>query len=202
MELSFVGAEKGSVKVNELVFGSEYKESLVHQIIQSQIENEHMGTKKQKTRSEVRGGGAKPRKQKGGGCSRMGTIRSPILRGGGRTFAARVVHSSHKVNKKMHRVAMRSLLSELIRQDRIKIVSELNVDTPKTQAFAAKLKDMDISNVLIVLDSPDMNVILASRNLVRVSVTTVDQISMLDLLSCDQLLFTSSAIVSCGERFS
>ena len=202
MKVNFIGDSKGAVDLNDQVFSVDYKPSLVHQAIQSLIENQHTGTKKQKTRSEVRGGGAKPRRQKGGGCSRMGTIRSPILRGGGRAFAARVVHRTHKLNKKMYRGAMCSLLSQLYREERIKVVEELNIEAPKTKLVAQKLASLDLNQVLVVLHEANANFIMGAANLPHVSVVTVDQLAMLDLLYFDQILFTEPAIARCEERLS
>ena len=202
MKVNYIGAQKGSVDLNDNVFAVEYKPSLVHQAIQCLIENQHTGTKKQKTRSEVRGGGAKPRRQKGGGCSRMGTIRSPILRGGGRAFAARVVHRTQKLNKKMFRGAMCSLLSQLYREERIKVIDTLSVEAPKTKMVVEKLSSLNLNQVLVVLHEADANFMMGAANIPHVSVVTVDQLAMLDLLYFDQILFTAPAIARCEERFS
>lgn len=203
MSISFIGSVKGEVTLSPNVFNIELKKALIHQVLQSELENNHIGTKKQKTRSEVSGGGSKPRRQKGGGCSRMGTIRSPILRGGGRAFAARVNHRSHKINRKMHQVAMRSTLSQLHREDRISVISNFDLKEPKTKSLVALLSELGMSSdLLIVVDSVNPNLYLSARNIIKVDVLTVDQLTIADLISRDKIIFTSAAIKCCEEKFS
>src|SRR5210317_296042 len=168
--LTVVGATGGdaSLEVSETAFGSEFNEALVHQVVTAYLSGSRAGTKAQKNRSAVRGGGAKPWRQKGTGRARAGTIRSAIWVGGGRAFAAQPRDYSQKVNKKMYRAALRSMLSELVRQDRLVIVNELTLEAPKTKLLAAKLKELDLGSVLIRNEAFDEKVCLAARNLASV----------------------------------
>ncbi|NBQ12847.1 MAG: 50S ribosomal protein L4, partial [Gammaproteobacteria bacterium] len=143
------GADK-AVEVSEVTFGREFNEALVHQVVVAYLAGARQGTRAQKTRAEVRGGGRKPWRQKGTGRARAGSIRSPIWRGGGTTFAARPQDHSQKVNRKMYRGAMRAILSELVRQDRLVVVEQFAAETPKTKALVAQLAALSVSNVLIV----------------------------------------------------
>lgn len=203
MSVSFIGAEKGEISLSPSVFNVELKKALIHQVLQSEQENSHVGTKKQKTRSEVSGGGAKPRRQKGGGCSRMGTIRSPILRGGGRAFAARVNHRAHKINKKMRQGAIKSTLSQLNRESRISVISTIDVKEPKTSVLNKLLTQLSLPHdLLIVVDAFDLNLYLSARNLVKVDVVTVDQLTVNSLISREKILFTSAAVKYCEEKLS
>ncbi|MGB5257814.1 MAG: 50S ribosomal protein L4, partial [Woeseiaceae bacterium] len=136
--------DKGSVDVQEAAFGAAYNEALIHQVVTAYLAGGRAGTKAQKNRAAVRGGGAKPWRQKGTGRARAGTIRSPIWVGGGRTFAAKPRNHDQKVNKKMYRAALRSMLSEMVRQDRLVIVNELVLEAPKTKLLATKLKELDL----------------------------------------------------------
>jgi len=164
----------GTVAVSEANFAREYNEALVHQVVTAYLSGARQGTRAQKTRSEVAGGGKKPWRQKGTGRARAGTIRSPIWRSGGVTFAAKPQDHSQKVNRKMYRAAMRSILSELARSDRLMIVEALDVDQPKTKLLVETLKGYGVDNVLIVADSVDKNLYLASRNLHKVDVRDVE----------------------------
>ncbi|MGB5544885.1 MAG: 50S ribosomal protein L4, partial [Gammaproteobacteria bacterium] len=148
MKIQLHGASGKDLQVSELAFGREFNEGLVHQVVNAYMAAGRSGTKAQKTRSDVRGGGIKPWRQKGTGRARAGTIRSPIWVGGGRTFAAQPRSYDQKVNKKMYRAAMRSMLSELVRQDRLVVVKELDLEAPKTKLLATKLKELDLSSVL------------------------------------------------------
>ena len=143
-------AKAGTVEVSDLTFGKEYNEDLVHQVVVAYLAGGRQGTRAQKTRSEVSGGGAKPWRQKGTGRARAGTIRSPIWRTGGVTFAAKPQDHSQKVNRKMYRAAMRSILSELARQDRLLVVEDFSLSEPKTKALVAKLAEFDLTSALIV----------------------------------------------------
>lgn len=186
--------------VSEAVFGQDYNEGLIHQLVVTYMANARAGTRAQKTRSEVSGGGVKPWKQKGTGRARAGTIRSPIWRTGGVTFAAKPQDHSKKMNKKMYAVAMRSILSELIRQDRLVIVDSITLDQPKTKALTALLADNGMLNSLIVLAAEDVNLQLASRNIHKVDVCTAFEVDPVSLLSFDKICITADAIALIEER--
>ncbi|OGT88914.1 MAG: 50S ribosomal protein L4 [Gammaproteobacteria bacterium RIFOXYA12_FULL_61_12] len=192
----------GNMQVSDAVFGADYNESLVHQVVTAYLAGSRAGTRAQKTRSDVRGGGIKPFKQKGTGRARAGTIRSPLWRTGGVTFAARPQDWSQKVNRKMYRGALRSILSELLRQDRLVVVDEFKVETPKTKALVAKMNDMSLQDVLIVDVIPDENLYLASRNVYKVAVCAVDEIDPASLITFGKVVMTSAAVKSIEERLS
>ncbi len=188
-------AESGKISVSETTFGREFNEGLVHQVATAYMARARSGTKAQKTRAQVSGGGAKPWKQKGTGRARAGTSRSPIWRSGGTTFAANGSQNyDQKVNKKMYRVAMRSLLSELVRQDRLVAVSDFQLETHKTKELVGKLKAMDVSHVYIVTDSVDEKLYLAARNLPNVTVSDVVGVNPVNLIGYDKVLVTEGAI--------
>ena len=187
------GADK-AIEVSEVAFGREFNEALVHQVVVAYMAGARQGTKAQKTRSDVAGGGKKPWRQKGTGRARAGTIRSPIWRGGGTTFAARPRDFSQKVNRKMYRGAMCSILSELVRQERLVVVEEFTVDTPKTKGLLAKLGELDLANVLIVTAEVDENLYLSARNLKDVDVLDVAATDPVSLLSHDKVLITVAAL--------
>jgi large subunit ribosomal protein L4 len=191
------GAE---LAVSEAVFGKEYNESLVHQVVTAYRNAGRSGTKAQLTKAEVSGGGRKPRPQKGGGTSRAGSIRSPIWVGGGRAFAAKPRDFSQKVNKKMYRGALQSMLSELVRQDRLVVTQDFTVDAPKTKQVADKLKKLDLAHVLIVVEAIDEKLFLAARNLPHVAVLPVSALNPLALASYDKVLMTSGAVKLIEER--
>ena len=193
---------KGSVDVAEAAFGADFNEALVHQVVTAYLAGGRAGTKAQKNRAAVRGGGAKPWRQKGTGRARAGTIRSPIWVGGGRAFAAKPRKFDQKVNKKMYRAAMRSMLSELIRQDRLVVVDELTLEAPKTKLLATKLKDMDLSSVLILNEAFDENVFLAARNLPDVGVCDVAAMDPVVLIRFEKVLVTLPALKLIEERLS
>lgn len=186
--------------VSEAVFGQDYNEGLVHQLVVTYMANARAGTRAQKTRSEVSGGGVKPWKQKGTGRARAGTIRSPIWRTGGVTFAAKPQDHSKKLNKKMYAVAMRSILSELVRQERLVIIDELTLDEPKTKVLSGILADNGISSTLIILAADDFNLQLASRNLHKIDVCTAFEIDPVSLLSFEKVCVTADAIALIEER--
>ncbi len=192
MELNINGA--GTVQVSDVTFGSEYNEALIHQAVVAFMAGSRQGTKAQKTRSEVRGGGRKPWRQKGTGRARAGTIRSPLWRGGGRTFAAKPQDHAQKLNKKMYRGALRSILSELVRQERLVIVDQFAVETPKTKLMVAKLNELNVANVLIVSDEVDQNVYLAARNIPYVDVRDVEAIDPVSLVAHEKVVMTVAAI--------
>ncbi|MDC3015722.1 50S ribosomal protein L4 [Luminiphilus sp.] len=197
MELNVVkpGNEAaGTVAVSEANFAREYNEALVHQVVTAYLSGARQGTRAQKTRSEVAGGGKKPWRQKGTGRARAGTIRSPIWRSGGVTFAAKPQDHSQKVNRKMYRAAMRSILSELARTDRLMIVETLDVEQPKTKLLVETLKGYGVDNVLIVAGSVDKNLYLASRNLHKVDVRDVEGADPLSLIAYDKVMITVDAV--------
>lgn len=204
MELSITSSGKSTsqVSLSDSVFGCDFNESLVHQVVNACIDNAHRGTKKQKNRSEVSGGGAKPWKQKGTGRARAGTTRGPIWRTGGRTFAARPHISTQKTNKKMYRAAFRSMLSELARLERIHVTDTVALETPKTKQLLEKLTTIDATNLLIVSDVLDKNLTLASRNLPRVSVCTASELNPLLLLRHERVLMSELAIKKLEESLS
>ena len=195
MELQLANAQKGgTVQVSDAAFGTDFNEGLIHQVVTAYLAGGRAGTKAQKTRSDVRGGGAKPWRQKGTGRARAGSIRSPLWRGGGKIFAARPRDFSQKVNKKMYRAAMRSILSELIRQERLMVVENFAVTAPRTKDLVAKLKDLGVTQVLIVSDSPDENLYLSARNLYRVAVTDIAGLNPVDLVGSEHVVITVDAL--------
>ncbi len=187
-------AESGSLEVSEIAFGVDFNEALVHQVVTAYLAGSRAGTKAQKNRSDVRGGGAKPWRQKGTGRARAGTIRSPIWVGGGRTFAAKPQNHSQKVNKKMYRGALRSVFSELIRQDRMIVVEDFKIKKPKTKELVTKLKEFGLKSVLILTDSLDADVFLSARNLKNVGTCDIASIDPVVLLRYESVLITKSAL--------
>jgi large subunit ribosomal protein L4 len=193
------GITDKAVDVSEATFGRQYNEALVHQVVVAFMAGTRQGSKAQKTRSEVNGGGRKPFRQKGTGRARAGTIRSPIWRGGGATFAAKPRDHSQKVNKKMFRGAMQSILSELIRQDRLVVTEDFAIDAPKTKQMQARLKELDLGNVLIVVEEVDSNLYLAARNLRKVDVIDVQGVNPVNLIGFEKVLFTVGALKKAEE---
>ncbi len=205
MELSVVkpgNKAAGTVAVSEANFAREYNEALVHQVVTAYLSGARQGTRAQKTRSEVAGGGKKPWRQKGTGRARAGTIRSPIWRSGGVTFAAKPQDHSQKVNRKMYRAAMRSILSELARSDRLMIVESLDVEQPKTKLLVEALKGYGVDNVLIVADGVDKNLYLASRNLHKVDVRDVEGADPVSLIAYDKVMITVDAVKKFEETLA
>lgn len=200
MELMVKGAN--ALTVSETTFGREFNEALVHQVVVAYAAGARQGTRAQKTRSEVSGGGAKPWRQKGTGRARAGTIRSPIWRTGGVTFAAKPQDYSQKVNKKMYRGAMKSILSELVRQERLIVVENFSVEAPKTKALVAKLKELELNDVLIVTGEVDENLFLAARNLYKVDVRDVTGIDPVSLIAFDKVLMTAAAVKQVEEMLA
>lgn len=193
------------IQVAEQVFASDFKESLVHQVVNAYLAGARSGTKAQKSRGQVRGGGKKPWKQKGTGSARCGTIRSPLWRGGGVIFAATPRDFSQKVNRKMYRGAVRSILSELIRQSRLEVVEDFVVDQPKTKVLLNKIAKYGINNkksALIITQNVDNNLSLASRNLSYVNACDVKKINPLILIKHEQVIITKQAIESINEALS
>ena len=201
MNLNILGAKKG-VDVSDTTFGREFNEALVHQVVVSYMAGGRQGTKAQKTRSEVNGGGRKPFRQKGTGRARAGTIRSPIWRGGGTTFAAKPRDFSKKVNKKMYRGAMQAILSELVRQERLIVAKEFKVKAPKTKEVVGKLKKLELDDVLIVVEEVDDNLYLAARNLKNVDVVDVQGVNPVNLIGFEKVLFTVDALKKAEERLA
>ena len=201
MELVLKDAQS-ALEVSDATFGREFNEALVHQVVVAYAAGARQGTRAQKTRSDVRGGGKKPWRQKGTGRARSGTIRSPIWVGGGVTFAARPQDHSQKVNKKMYRGAVKSILSELVRQDRLIVVENFQVEAPKTKELKAKLKDMDLKDVLIITEELDENLFLAARNLYKVDVRDVQGIDPVSLIAFDKVLVTASAVKKIEESLA
>lgn len=200
MKLKLAGS--GTVDVAETAFGVDFNEALVHQVVTAYLSGARAGTKAQKNRSAARGGGIKPWRQKGTGRARAGTIRSPIWVGGGRAFAAQPRDHSQKVNKKMYRAALRSVFSELVRQDRLVIVEELTLDAPKTRLLAEKLKGMDLKDVLILNEAFDEKLYLAARNLPHVGICDVASLDPVVLIRFEKVLVTLPALKLIEERLS
>ena len=197
MELSVVkpgNADAGTVSVSDVAFAREFNEDLVHQVVTAYLAGARQGTRAQKNRSAVSGGGKKPWRQKGTGRARAGTIRSPIWRAGGVTFAAQPQDHSQKVNRKMYRAALRSILSELARQDRLMVVDSLDVEEPKTKLLAKQLGEYGVDNVLIVGTEVGENLYLAARNLHKVDVRDVDGVDPVSLIGHDKVMVTVDAV--------
>ena len=201
MELVLKDAQS-ALEVSDATFGREFNEALVHQVVVAYAAGARQGTRAQKNRSDVRGGGKKPWRQKGTGRARSGTIRSPIWVGGGVTFAARPQDHSQKVNKKMYRGAVKSILSELVRQDRLIVVENFSVEAPKTKELKAKLNDMDLKDVLIITEELDENLFLAARNLYKVDVRDVQGIDPVSLIAFDKVLVTANAVKKIEESLA
>ncbi|MFP6795928.1 MAG: 50S ribosomal protein L4 [Pseudomonadales bacterium] len=198
MNLSLVSSDE-SVELSEIAFGREYNEALVHQVVTAFMAAGRSGSSAQKTRAEVRGGGRKPWRQKGTGRARAGSIRSPIWRGGGRAFPSKPRDFSQKVNRRMYRGALRCILSELIRQNRLIITKEFSIDTHKTKALADKLRDMDLKDVLIVAHELNDELVLAARNLKSVNVLDPKGIDPVSLISHEKVLMTVEALKNVEE---
>lgn len=187
-------AAKETVSVSDDAFGRDFNESLVHQVVVTYQAGGRQGSVKQKTRAEVSGGGRKPHRQKGTGRARAGSTRSPLWRGGGKTFAAVPQDHSRKINKKMYRGAMQCIVSELIRQGRLLVVDDFKLDNHKTKDLLAKLAQFDLQNVLIVSDTVDKNLYLAARNLHAVDVMDADGVDPVSLIGFDKVLVTVPAL--------
>jgi large subunit ribosomal protein L4 len=192
----------GSVELAESAFAREYNEALVHQVVVAFMAAGRQGSRAQKNRSAVSGGGKKPWRQKGTGRARAGTTRSPIWRSGGVTFAAQPQDHSTKVNRKMYRGALRCIISELIRQQRLVAVEAFAIEAPKTKALVAQLKDLEISNGLIITEEVDENLFLAARNVKAVDVRDVDGIDPVSLISYDKVLITVPALKKLEEALA
>ena len=201
MELVMKDAQ-GALQVSETTFGREFNEALIHQVVVAYANGARQGPRAQKSRSEVSGGGKKPWRQKGTGRARAGSIRSPIWRSGGVTFAARPQDHSQKVNKKMYRAALQSILSELVRQERLIVVEQFAIDAPKTKDLVAKLKGLELNDVLIVTPEVDENLFLAARNLYKVDVRDVTGLDPVSLIAFDKVLMTAEAVKQIEEMLA
>jgi large subunit ribosomal protein L4 len=194
------GAQAEDIQVSDATFAREYNESLVHQVVVAYMAGGRAGTKAQKTKAEVRGGGIKPWRQKGTGQARAGSNRSPIWVGGGRAFAAKPRDFAQKVNRKMYRGAMRSMLSQLARQDRLLAVPEIVLEAPKTRLLLNQLIGWKLENVLIVVEAIDEKLFLAARNLPHVEVLEVGNLNPVSLATYDKVLMTVAAVKLLEER--
>jgi large subunit ribosomal protein L4 len=199
MKIKIAGGSN-ELQLSEAAFGHEYNEALVHQVVTAYRNAGRAGTKAQLTKAEVRGGGRKPHSQKGTGQARAGSSRSPIWVGGGRAFAAKPRDFAQKVNRKMYRGALRSMLSELVRQDRLIVTQGIDLEAPKTRLLAAQLKSMALTHVLIVVEAIDEKLFLAARNLPHVEVLPVTALNPLALISYDKVLMTVGAVKLIEER--
>jgi large subunit ribosomal protein L4 len=198
-----LNVQNGSaIQVSDQVFGAEYNESLIHQVVKAYFNSARSGTKAQKSRAAVSGGGAKPWRQKGTGRARAGTSRSPIWRSGGVTFAAQPRDFSQKVNRKMYKGAMVSILSELLRQERLVVVDDFSISAPKTKELVGKLKELDAKDALIIVDELDENLILAARNLYQIDVRDNMDVDPASLIAYDKVIVSSAALKKIEERLS
>ncbi|MFC0309490.1 50S ribosomal protein L4 [Gallibacterium melopsittaci] len=201
MELVTKDAQS-ALTVSETTFGREFNEALVHQVVVAYAAGARQGSRAQKTRAEVSGSGKKPWRQKGTGRARSGDIKSPIWRSGGVTFAAKPQDHSQKVNKKMYRGAIKSILSELVRQDRLVVVEKFEVEAPKTKVLVQKLKQMALDDVLIITANVDENLYLAARNLYKVDVRDVQGIDPVSLIAFDKVVMTVDAVKQVEEMLA
>ena len=191
-----------AIEVSELTFGGEFNETLVHQAVVAYMAGGRQGSKQQKTRSDVRGGGKRPWRQKGTGRARAGTIRSPIWRGGGTTFAARPQDHTQKLNKKMYRAGICSILSQLAREGRLSVVENLAIEAPKTKLLSQKLQGMGLDSVLVITDTIDENLLLASRNLPHVLVVEPKHADPMSLVFYKKVLVTKAALAKIEEMYA
>ncbi|UCX06358.1 50S ribosomal protein L4 [Shewanella sp. HL-SH8] len=201
MELVLKDAQS-ALEVSETTFGRDFNEALVHQVVVAYAANARQGTRAQKTRAEVIGSGKKPWRQKGTGRARAGSVKGPIWRGGGVTFAAKTQDHSQKVNKKMYRGALRSIFSELVRQERLVVVESFSVEAPKTKELKAKLAAMNLQDVLIVTAEVDENLFLAARNLYKVDVRDVAGLDPVSLIAFNTVLVTADAVKQIEEMLA
>jgi large subunit ribosomal protein L4 len=200
MKIELLSSTKNQdINISENAFSKDFNEALVHQAVVSFLAGSRQGTSKQKTRSEVRGGGKKPYRQKGTGRARAGTIRSPLWRGGGIAFAATPRDYSKKINKKMYRAAIRSIFSELLRQGRLVAIDKPVLEKPKTKEIANFLKEFSLSKVLIITDELDVNLYLSARNIPNVDIITVREINPVNLLKAQKVAVTADAFKKIEE---
>lgn len=200
LQVSKFGQHAASkLHVAEQIFDCDFNEALVHQVVTAYLAAGRQGTKAQKNRSDVRGGGVKPWKQKGTGRARAGSIRSPLWRSGGVTFAARPRDYSQKVNKKMYRRAMQSIFSELLRQNRLIVVNEFQLDEPKTKKLLAQLQELNVSKALIIVAKDDANLYLSARNLINIEILQVEGVDPVNLVAADKVVITVDAVKKIEE---
>jgi len=197
MELTVAGGN--AINVSEATFGRDFSEALVHQVVTAYLAGGRAGTKAQKNRSDVRGGGKKPWRQKGTGRARAGTIRSPIWRGGGQTFAARPQDHSQKVNRKMYRGALQAILSELVRQDRLIVLDSFELSAPKTSELLAKLAGLGFDKGLIITPEVEGDLFLATRNIPGVYVLDVAGLDPVSLVAAEKVIMTVDAVKKIEE---
>jgi large subunit ribosomal protein L4 len=197
MELAVAGGS--AIEVSNATFGRDFSEALVHQVVTAYLAGGRAGTKAQKTRSDVSGGGKRPWRQKGTGRARAGTIRSPLWRGGGQTFAARPQDHSQKVNRKMYRGALQTILSELVRQERLVVLDSFELSVPKTSELLKKLAELDFKKGLIVTPEVEGNLFLASRNIPGVHVLDVAGLDPVSLVAADRVIMTVDAVKKIEE---
>ena len=200
MDLNVQGGS--NIQVSDVVFGADYKQALVHQVVVAYMAAARSGTKAQKNRAAVSGGGRKPFRQKGTGNARQGTIRSPIMRTGGVTFAAQPRNYEQKVNRKMYRGALRAILSELVRQDRLVVVDAFSVAAPKTKELVAKLGEFDAKDALIITEAFDENLMLASRNLYHVDARSLNDVDPVSLIGFEKVVITAAALKALEEKLA
>ncbi len=191
---------KSGVQVSDELFACPFNEGLVHQVVTAYMAAGRAGTKAQKTRSEVRGGGIKPWKQKGTGRARAGSIRSPLWRGGGKVFAATPRSYQQKINRKMYRLAMRAIFSELVRQDRLKVVDEFTLKTHKTKDLVTKLQNLNVKKVFIITDGEDKNLLMASGNIPHVQICELNYMDPVSLVACEHVLITIDTLKKIEEK--
>lgn len=197
MKLAVAGGK--AIKVSDATFGRDFSEALVHQVVTAYLAGARAGTKAQKNRSDVRGGGRKPWRQKGTGRARAGTIRSPIWRGGGKTFAARPQDHSQKVNRKMYRGALQAIFSELVRQDRLIVLDTFELSAPKTSELMSKLTEQGFTQGLIITPEVDGNLFLATRNVPNVYALDVASLDPVSLVAADKVIMTVDAVKKIEE---
>lgn len=202
LKLATASGDGGTVQVSDAAFGREFNQDLVHQAVTAYLAGARQGTRAQKNRSDVSGGGKKPFRQKGTGRARAGTTRGPIWRGGGVTFAARPQDHSQKLNRKMYRAAMQSIFSELARQDRLVVVDSFDVDAPKTKGLLAKLAQLGLQEVLIVTEDVSENLYLSSRNLHSVDVRDAAGVDPVSLVRFDKVMLTVPALKKIEEMLA
>ena len=202
MEIALAGNKRSALQISDAAFGCAFNEALVHQVVTAYLAGGRAGTKAQKTTPQVRGGGAKPWRQKGTGRARAGSIRSPLWRGGGKIFAAVPVDHSQKVNRKMYRAAMRSIFSELLRQDRLVVVESLTVAEPKTRLLVEKLKALGADQALLVIDGADESLRRAARNLAHVELVGSDAVDPVNLIRFAKVIVTTDTLKKIEERLA
>lgn len=205
MELNLIADETntaGTINISDTVFAAKFNETLIHQAITAYLAGARAGTRAQKNRAQVKGSGSKPWRQKGTGRARAGSIKSPLWRSGGITFAAKPQDHTQKLNKKMYRSALRSILSELVRSARLLVVEQLTLDKPKTKTLLAQLKALKLNNVLIVTEQQDENLNLAARNLHQVNVSDAMAVDPVNLIKPEKVLITLPALKKIEERLA